>query len=185
MSDAKTPSPKDREASQFRNASAVTLVFGTVFLLPVCVATLFGGRASSQGALIREIESSGRVRTEPVLPGWLRRWIGEERCQGWDRIEVIHWPDATDDSLSRLAQCTSLQELYLDSARVTDEGLTQLNELPDLVVLSLKETHVTDEGLKQLERHNSLQFLFLESTNVTDEGVTDLQRKLPNCTISK
>jgi hypothetical protein len=140
-------------------------------------------------------------------PGWLRRWLGDERMNVFDTAEHVElsceeYPvtDAdlvplesligveqlmldgtviTDAGLERLRGMTTLNELVLGKTQVTDDGLERLQLLTSLEQLDLRETRITDAGLKHLQHLKSLQYLHLNHSRVTDAGLSEL-RCLPN-----
>ncbi len=55
----------------------------------------------------------------------------------------------TDHALQHLAQCETLEAIYLDSTPVTEAGLAKLVALPNLGKLSLRDNAVDGQRLQQ------------------------------------
>lgn len=92
-------------------------------------------------------------------------------------------PAATDIDLDRIAEFSTLTELFVTRSEVTDAGLKQLSGLVRLKVLELHAPAVTDAGLEHLTGLKSLLVLKLGETQVTRAGVERFRQALPQCDV--
>jgi len=130
-------------------------------------------RAEKQQAAIAVIERlGGTVEFEPGGPDWLRRWVGDERMKGFDRVGVVFRSEVSDRDLKPLSDISKLKALKF--WQITDKGLRHLRGLTDLESLALNNTQITDKGLRHLRGLTNLEKLGLINTQITDKGLRHL-----------
>jgi hypothetical protein len=145
----------------------------------------------------------GTVQTLPSGPTWLRTWMGDERMEIFERVQVVDFRDTkisddeleyvlqvidreivaldlaetqiTDIGLKSVGRMTGLKYLFLDGTHVTDAGLAHLKGLTGVRKLGLERTRVTDAGLENLTAFTQLERLGLSNTEVTDAGLAHLK----------
>ncbi|MBS0267207.1 MAG: hypothetical protein JSS02_35105 [Planctomycetes bacterium] len=134
-------------------------------------------RGYRQRATIQAIEKlGGYVIQDHIQHPWLRRLIGKDRMQMFDKVIFVDLsvPALTDTDLQHLRGLPALEILDLGGTQVTDAGLRYLCALGHLEDLSLDRTKVTGTGLQHLSRLKVLQKLDLGATQVTDTGLQHL-----------
>jgi hypothetical protein len=97
---------------------------------------------------------------------------------------VLHYKQATDDSLRMIGTLTSLEELNVISAStLTDRGIDHIKALPKLKSLILYNAALTDESLAAVSQLASLERLEMwnsaaegGTTRFTDQGLMNLGR---------
>ena len=125
-----------------------------------------------------EFDAKGHER-----PAWFRNLVGVDFLASVNEA----WLDdarVSDAELEHLQALTKLTALDLSGTRVTDAGLEYLRGLTRLRFLDLSDTRVTNDGLKHLQGMTRLETLWLDGTQVTNEGAEQLQAALPDCEIS-
>jgi len=128
-------------------------------------ATSSGCAKSAQKRAIAEIER---------LKG---RFEIDEKASHQPLVKVdLSFTQATDTSLERLREVTTLQELHLCGTEICDAGLGHLRSLTNLQTLDLwRCKNFTDAGLRHLEGMTSLRELSLWNTEITDGGLNHLK----------
>ena len=168
--------PADNPAARQSRRLLWAIGVGGLFFLVIGLTLRWSW--SRQMQVLTEIERvGGEVKSEPVGPDWLRRFVGEEVMAGYDRVVLVNLDGSavTDVRWAYLEWLTHLEELYLDRTQVTDADLVHISELTKLRKLSLWGTTVGDAGLVHLEGLTKLELLFLSSTKVTDAGMVHLR----------
>jgi hypothetical protein len=112
----------------------------------------------------------------------------------------------TNAGLAPIAQCQTLEELYLSDTAINDDALIELTKLPRLKFLDLWRCRLTDEAVEHLFKLGTLRRLNLNETDVKGgnlfkladlphleylalpesvnrEAVHDLQRRMPELKI--
>lgn len=139
---------------------------------------LLPGKGSIQVLRIRSSHSDAMPSLEDY-----KSLIAIELMPADDRRDSNSAPDSLP-FLREVAQCRSLQGLYLAGGRVTNPGIELLSRLPNVKRLVLScNPDITDDGLAHLESARSLQSVDLGETAVTRKGVQRLRRALPHCEI--
>jgi len=141
-----------------------------------------------QQTALREIERlRGNVSISAGGPGWLRRWLGDERMQPFDTVSTVDLARSrvTDGDLICLIHLRGLRRLNFWTAHISDAGLVHLRGLTDLRRLDLDDTGITDAGLVHLYPLTHLERVTMRATLVTDAGIAELQRRLPDTEIVK
>lgn len=91
-------------------------------------------------------------------------------------------PQITDEGLTQLAKCESLENLDISyCATITETGLGNLSTLPNLKSLVLAGPAFGDGMFDQLAKYPALSSIQIDNTIVTDEGCAGLT-KLPHLT---
>lgn len=104
--------------------------------------------------------------------------VAQLRCSG-SLAEAHLWgSDISDEGLTALADCKSLQMLVLRDTQIGDEGMRRLAGLPELEFLDLSRTDVTDDCLKTIGTLPKMQDLFLDQTRVTGAGGAECLNRL-------
>jgi len=88
----------------------------------------------------------------------------------------------TDAGVVHLKQCSSLQALHLNNAKLTEAGIKTLGEIGSLVDLhlnGLSRTAVTDTSAADLAKLRRLRTLEIAGSGLTDAGLVHL-RELPD-----
>lgn len=159
-------------------------------LVLVTVAASFCGWAYWQIKGLRrqraEVEfftaRGANIITQPVLPLWLARALGDSDGKLFVRITAAHFrltssalgPPLVDEDLAIVGTWSSLERLVISHAKVTSEGLRHVARLRGLKDLRILHTPVNDLGLWSVRELKQLETLVLDGTQVTDEGLGHL-----------
>jgi hypothetical protein len=85
-------------------------------------------------------------------------------------------PSLTDETLDVVAQLTTLENLWLDEAKLSHAGLVQLQKLPNLKQLTLERIDIAESDVEQLRR--DLPRVKIEVKPMTDEQRVALEKML-------
>jgi hypothetical protein len=85
----------------------------------------------------------------------------------------------TNAGLAAIAQCQTLEELYLSDTAINDDALFELEALPRLKVLDLWRCRLTDAAVEHLSKLAALRRLNLDSTDIKGDNLYQLA-KLPH-----
>ena len=152
----------------------------TVFCIWIAITAK---RARDQKLAVEAIrEMGGRVfyehqignPSDPLIPEWLRRFIGDEYFFSVNGIQ-LEGPDFDDASLIAIEQMTDAKLLALTDTKITDTGLVHLKGLTKVETLVLNGTQVTGTGMVHLKGLTKLGFLYLNNTQVSDAGLVHLK----------
>lgn len=91
--------------------------------------------------------------------------------------------NATDETLTAIAQCNNLFKLFLDGTNITDKGLADVAKLDSLRYLNLVGTKISAQGVLRLKQLKNLQSLYLYQTLVTKNDWTALKQSFPKTAI--
>jgi hypothetical protein len=108
------------------------------------------------------------IEFEPVVPTWIRKLIGDKRCEPLDRIKEVHFYGATDDELIKCHGCFDTESVVLTSHSFTDRGLAELSELRLLKRLEISGGRFTSQGLAALARCPELTDLKIDHADLAD-----------------
>jgi hypothetical protein len=137
---------------------AVTAVLGGL------LAFWFLRQPSAQERLIADIKArGGNVETE-----------GSEPDSPIIAVD-LSFTRATDASLERIRELTTIRRLDLDRSKVSDSALVNLKGWKDLRELDLSQTGITNDGLEHLKELTGLQTLDLSDTAITVDGLKHLK----------
>lgn len=166
-----------------RRCIPVSLKLFLAILVLLCVgsAMWIGVRAHRQQAAIWHLRGFGveiRSDTSRVGPGWLRRWIGEQRLESLGKVQDLNLSgtNLTDADLAYLKDLNGLEWLALNRNPITDEGMSHLGRIHTLRALRVEDSLVTDAGLVYLAELNHLEVLSLKRTRITGLGLKHLRR---------
>jgi internalin A len=96
-------------------------------------------------------------------------------------LKVFGLDTATNEELAKIAEMTSLEELYLGYSHLTDEGFAPITKLKNLQKLTLMglcptgKTRITDEGMKHVAKLTKLRELDIRLSNITVTGFAELK----------
>lgn len=103
-------------------------------------------------------------------------------CRKLERLRIDS-AALSGESISRIADLSSLKSLLLQRVNVTDVAAERISKLQRLKSLDLSGNPIGDAALEHLAALKSLDSLELRGTNVTAAGAERLQRALPKCRI--
>lgn len=89
----------------------------------------------------------------------------------------------TDEGLTHLARCRSLEHLVLFSTDISDAGIASLAGLPNLRLLMIDSPRISDGAVKHFAGMRSLRKLYVHATSITAAGMARLESALPNCEV--
>jgi hypothetical protein len=95
----------------------------------------------------------------------------------------------TDAGTAKLKDAANLRSVWLApqfTPRITDESLAKLADVPTLEEVKITETKLTwDGGLRHLKALPKLKKLNLDETDVSDADLTKLKDELPNVEVAR
>lgn len=89
-------------------------------------------------------------------------------------LDLAHC-EIDDVAIRRIAICSRLELLDLDSTAVTDLSLSILSDMPNLKSLNVAGTRVSDVGLRRVADFRVLETIGLDGTQATQEGIAALE----------
>lgn len=118
----------------------------------------------------------GEVHTISGGPEWIRRYVGKNSMQIFDRVSGVSFNATaiTDADLVHLDDLKDVEALWLSQTGVTNAGLIHLRGMRALKALNLNFTD-TGTGLTHLSGLTNLEVLHLSSTGVTDADLAVLR----------
>ena len=130
--------------------------------------------------LTREVVSI--LREHPLL-----KVLGIESCfpepfileylKALDTMEEVwlQFARITDEFMLLLNRFSNITRLHLDQTKILDQGMSALRKMPQLEELNLASTRITDNGLFNISSLSNLTSLKLqECSNITDYGLESL-----------
>ncbi len=128
------------------------------------------------------IARGARIETEPALPAWLSRFLGDEEGKLFvtpvsfyaNRLGESSGKLLDDRDFEVLASWKQLRSLFVMRAAITDMGLSHLALHPRLERLALNDTPLSDEGLRHVGHAPHLVRLSLGCESLSDDGLKHL-----------
>ena len=118
---------------------------------------------------------------EPVVPTWIRKLVGDERCNPLDGIKAIILSSPKDYDLIKWRGCFDAETIMIESSpwdSITDRGLSELGDLRLLKCLEIEYGHFTSQGLQALAKSPHLTNLKLDSVKLSSDWY-DTIRQFP------
>lgn len=163
---------------------------GTMFVVVavICVwLAVVVSRAHRQRDAVAAITAHhGLIKTTPLGPGWLARWLGPEytaRVTSVDfatkcgsRYSNADFPSVTDAELAPLAALPDVRVLELgNNPALTDEALFYLRGSSYLETLEFYHSQVKGEGLAYLSGLRRLTALRVGRSPLADAGLVHVE----------
>jgi hypothetical protein len=127
------------------------------------------------------------ARSLPALGQMPRLWffaaegngVGDRSAAviaGFPRLRILDLYNSavTNAGLAAIAQCQTLEELYLSDTAINDDALLELEAHPRLKVLDLWRCRLTDVAVEHLSKLAALRRLNLDSTDIKGEKLHKL-----------
>ncbi len=120
------------------------------------------------------------IEFEPVVPGWIRKRVGDEWCQPLDEIKAIYVPEATDSLMARLRGSFVAKSIVIEadseSSAITDESLKVLGDTGRFERLEISGGQFTRQGLSRLCNCPNLTVLNLDRVELSPDWANAVQR---------
>lgn len=175
MSEVDSASAAHEPRTLLRVPSAGILACAAVVLALLVASWIVAARASSQRALVLEIErQGGDVTIWSAGPDWFARRISRDWQNGIGSLcEISGGMEFSDRELAWAASANSGNLIHLDlrQTEITDAGLVHVRGFPRLTRLDLASTNISGSGLRDLLPVETLKVLDLEKTDVNDDTI--------------
>jgi hypothetical protein len=174
---------------QYRLRTLLLLV--TAFAVCMSWFTVKQKQAERQHKIISEITASGIIvvhydfevdeswqetNSEPIVPAWLRKLLGDDFFANVVAIDVRDYRGTEAKNFEHISELTSLKFLSLSGAPLSNEEFKDLNlgKLIHLKSFGIHNDELTDSDLEFLENYSQLEDLSLMDAKLTDEGLKHL-----------
>jgi internalin A len=111
----------------------------------------------------------------PMTPPWLIDLVGIDYFCHVIAVELYRPKLATNETLSRIACMTQLQEVHISGASLIYTKTRHSEGWTELDTLNLKHSQITDIGVEHLKRLTKLTKLDLSNTQISDVGLLHLK----------
>jgi len=131
-----------------------------------------------------KLDRGGKIflKFEPVVPDWIRKLVGQERCEPFDRLQEIEFRHVTDENLLKWRGCFDVESVVFDAYSseelITDRSLLLFGELRSLRSLVIGRGRFTRQGLRALANCTQLTNLEIHHAELSPgwcDGIQDIQ----------